>query len=133
MTPLHTIVGRTNATTAEPKVPLTEGILAAALIEPLSDRSMSAHKIWIPPNVEYPPHTHPAPHVIYILDGAGWGIIGDKEYRHQMPLYVGDVFFVPENVVHQVGASGSGMVMLAVSSHSLPLAHPDRLKVIDVE
>lgn len=114
---------------ARPDVELAPGIMAVELIPPNEPAGvvMSAHKIWVPPGVDYPPHTHPAPHVIVILEGGGHGLIGDR----QAWLSQGDVFYVPGNVRHVVGADSRGMVMLAISSHSLPLTHPDRLRVVE--
>lgn len=111
---------------AVPEVKLTEGINANELIPP-QDGSMSSHKIWVPPNVSYPPHIHPAPHIIVIVEGGGQGEIGNEKFL----LETGDVFYVPGETRHQVGADRRGMVMLAISSGSLRLEDPKRLVVVD--
>lgn len=115
-----------NQLTAVPEANLTPAIRATQILPPIGGQ-MSSHKIWIPPGEAYPPHTHPSPHVILILEGGGHGDIGGEKCL----LTTGDVFFVPGNVRHLVGADSRGMIMLAVSVGSLELTDPGRLVLVD--
>ena len=45
-------------------------------------------------------------------------------------ISAGDVFHVPENMPHQVGADSRGIVMIAVSVDSKPLTDPERMEVL---
>lgn len=114
---------------ATPQVELVDKINATELLSPGDDGEMSSHKIWIPPNVSYPPHVHPAPHVLCILEGGGHAEVGDgpPEARTTRTLRQGDVFYVPGQTRHVVGADARGMIVLAVSVGSLALTDPERL------
>jgi quercetin dioxygenase-like cupin family protein len=120
-----------NHLSLEPKIQLTDKISAVEILKPGDKGQMSAHKIWVPANVEYPPHTHPSAHVILVLDGGGYMKLVENEKITEEPLKIGDMFFVPGNVAHQVGADKRGLVMIAISVDSKELTDPDRLKVID--
>lgn len=115
----------------EPNIKLTENISAVEILKPGDKGQMSAHKIWVPPNIEYPPHTHPSAHVILVLDGGGYMKLVENEKITEETLKAGDMFFVPGNVAHQVGADKRGLIMIAISVDSKELTDPDRLKVID--
>lgn len=91
---------------------------------------MSAHKIWVPPNVEYPAHTHPSPHVIVVIEGGGYGKIQEGECQDRFEIQAGSVFHVPANIVHQVGADTRGLIMLAISVGAKALTDPNRLQVV---
>lgn len=124
-------LSKANHQQVKPTVSLTPDIRAHELLPPV-DGQMSSHKIWIPPGTAYPPHYHPAPHVIVILEGGGSGSVGEPgKDAVEFPLVTGDVFYVPGKVRHQVGADERGMVMLAVSVGSLHLTDPGRLVVVD--
>lgn len=114
----------------KPEVNLTDEIKATELIQPGVEGRLSAHKIWVPPNTEYPPHQHPSPHIILLLEGGGWMKYGEgKEEIHSL-INAGDVFHVPENMPHQVSADSRGIVMIAVSVDSKPLTDPKRMEVL---
>lgn len=115
---------------AKPSVHLTEHIKATELIKPGIEGRLSAHKIWVPPNTEYPPHQHPSPHIIFLLEGGGWMVCGHNNEIHSL-IHSGDVFHVPENMPHQVGADSRGIVMIAISVDSLPLSDPQRLVIME--
>jgi quercetin dioxygenase-like cupin family protein len=112
-----------------PEVNLTDVIKATELVQPGVEGRLSAHKIWVPPNSEYPPHLHPAPHIIILLEGGGWMKYGQHN-EVQADLNAGDVFHIPENMPHQVGADSRGIVMIAVSVDSISLTDPRRLEVL---
>ena len=114
-----------------PEIKLTKDISAIEIIEPEKQGQMSAHKIWVPENAEYPPHTHPSAHVILVLEGGGYVKLVENEKIILEYINPGDMFFVPENIPHQVGADKRGMIMIAISVDSKELTDPDRLKVID--
>jgi quercetin dioxygenase-like cupin family protein len=119
-----------NHFTVEPSISLTDEIKAVELISPDALHKLSAHKIWIPGNSEYPPHQHPSPHLIFILEGGGYfrSCRSDDKERH--PLKAGDVFYIPENAPHQVGADIRGMVMMVVSVGAKSLTSPERMKIL---
>ena len=121
----------TNHFKLSPEVKLTENISAVEIIKPEVQGQMSAHKIWVPENVEYPPHTHPSAHVIIVLEGGGYVKLVENENMISESINPGDMFFVPENIPHQVGADKRGMIMIAISVDSKELTDPDRLKIID--
>lgn len=111
-----------------PPVYLTSDIKATSIIDPDGGGRMSAHEIWMPADTEYPPHQHPSPHILIVLEGGGWVWCGQTDRRSL--LDAGDVFSVLENVPHQVGADYRGTVLLAVSVDSLPLTDPARMEIL---
>lgn len=121
----------TNHFNLSPEVKLTENISAIEIIKPETKGQMSAHKIWVPENIEYPPHTHPSAHIIVVLEGGGYVKLTKNKNIISENINPGDMFFVPENIPHQVGADKRGLIMLAISVNSKELTDPDRLKIID--
>ena len=119
-----------NHHTVKPEVHLTPEIKATELVKPNVEGRMSSHKIWIPPNIDYPPHQHPSPHIIIVLEGGGWMKYEWQGEEIRSLIGAGDVFHMPENTPHQVGADSRGMVMIAVGVDSKPLTDPDRMKVL---
>ena len=112
-------------------IPLTEKIMAADLINRQDNGSrLSCHKISIPANEAYPIHEHPSEHIIYVVEGDGWMKLWKGRKEQSYELTSGDVFFVPADLPHQVGANSKGAVMIAVSVDSLPLTDPRRLRVV---
>lgn len=114
-----------------PEIKLTKNISAVEVIKPEIQGQMSAHKIWVPENVEYPPHTHPSAHIIIVLEGGGYVKLVENESIISEDINSGDMFFVPANMAHQVGADKRGLIMIAVSVDSKELTDSDRLKVIE--
>lgn len=114
----------------KPETNLTKDIRATELVKPGIEGRLSAHKIWVPANAEYPPHRHPSPHIIVLLEGGGYLKSGEGKNEKQYLINAGDVFHVPENTPHQVGADSRGMVMIAISVDSKPLTDPERLQVL---
>lgn len=114
----------------KPRVNLTKEIRAIELVKPGKAGKLSAHKIWIPANAEYPPHKHPSPHIIVILEGGGYMKCGQGKREVHALIKAGDVFHVGENVPHQVGADSRGMVMIAISVDSKSLNDPERMVVL---
>ena len=121
----------TNHYQAKPEVNLTDKITAAELIKPGLEGRMSCHKIWIPPNTEYPLHEHPSPHIIFLLEGGGYMKYWQNGKKTNYSISAGDVFYIPENSPHQVGADSRGAVMMAVSVDSKSLGDPERMKVLE--
>ena len=109
---------------------LTEKINAAELIKAGIEGRLSTHKIWIPPNAEYPIHEHPSPHIIHILEGGGYMRYWQNGAESKYDITTGDIFHIPENVPHQVGADSRGTVMLAVSVDSKALDDPERMRIL---
>ena len=120
-----------NIYNVERNVSLTDKISAGVLVDrdELGGR-LSSHIIDIPPNAEYPPHEHPSEHVILLLEGDGYMRYWHRDKEHFSKLTAGDVFYVPQNVPHQVGAYSKGAVMIATSVDSKPLTDPERMKII---
>ncbi len=50
-----------------------------------------------------PQHSHPYEHEVFVLEGAGVVLEGDREH----PLRSGDVVFVPPDEIHQFRNTGS--------------------------
>lgn len=115
---------------AKPEVNLTDKIRATELVKPGVEGRLSAHKIWVPPNTEYPPHKHPSPHIIILLEGGGYIKCGEGKKKVQSLINAGDVFHVPEKTPHQVGADSRGMVMIAISVDSKSLKDPNRMQIL---
>lgn len=112
-------------------VHLTDEITAVEMVSPGEfGGRLSCHKIDIPANAEYPVHDHPSEHIILVLEGTGWMKYWKNKREHGFDLKAGDVFFVPANAPHQVGAYDNGAIMLAMSSDSKPLTDPNRLRVV---
>ena len=114
----------------KPEVNLTDKIRAMELVKPGVEGRLSAHKIWVPADTEYPPHQHPSPHIIILLEGGGYMKCGQGKDELNYLINAGDVFHVPENTPHQVGADSRGMIMIAISVDSKSLTDPDRLQVL---
>ncbi|MDD5068545.1 MAG: AraC family ligand binding domain-containing protein [Candidatus Pacebacteria bacterium] len=114
----------------KPRVNLTPEIKATELITPGIEGRLSSHKIWVPANIEYPVHSHPSPHIIIVLEGGGYMKCGEGKTEVHSLINPGDVFHVPENMTHQVGADSRGCVMIAISVDSKSLKDPERLKII---
>jgi pyrroloquinoline quinone (PQQ) biosynthesis protein C/quercetin dioxygenase-like cupin family protein len=113
-----------------PKVELSPGIMGTDLVIPDTGGGLSAHKIWIPPRIEYLRHQHPSPHLIFVLEGGGYfKFWNDGKETHHL-LNPGDVFHTPQHVSHQVGADERGMTVIAVSVDAKPLTDPSRLIVV---
>ena len=113
-----------------PEVDLINEIRATELIKPGLEGRLSCHKIWIPPNAEYPVHDHPSPHIIIILEGGGYARYWQSGTESRYDVTAGDIFHIPENAPHQVGADSRGTVMIAVSVDSKPLSDPDRMRIL---
>ncbi|HZX19965.1 MAG TPA: cupin domain-containing protein [archaeon] len=121
-----------NLDNVELDVNLTEKIMAKEIISrEENDSRLSCHKIRIPPKEEYPIHEHPSEHIILLLNGTGWMKLWKNNKQHSCDLRSGDVFFVPANVPHQVGAYSSGADMLAISCDSKSLTDPERLRIVE--
>ena len=114
----------------KPEVDLTPQIRASDIIAPGNEGGLSTHKIWIPPNSEYPKHQHPSPHVLILLEGGGYLRCWESEEETHIRINAGDVFRTPENVPHQVGADERGMIVLAVSVDSKLLTDPKRMEIL---
>ena len=114
----------------KPEINLTDRITAVELIKPCIEGRLSAHKIWIPPNESYPIHEHPSPHIILLLEGGGYMKYWQNEKEANYSISAGDVFYIPENSPHQVGADSRGAVMMAVSVDSKSLDNPERMRVL---
>ena len=113
----------------KPDVNLTDEIRATEIIKPGLEGRLSCHKIWIPPNAEYPTHEHPSPHIIFLLEGGGYMRYWQNGIKHEYDVSSGDTFYIPENFPHQVGADSRGAVMIAVSADSKSLDDPKRMRM----
>ena len=60
------------------------------------------------PGGHTPKHFHPYEHEIYVLEGQGTVVDGDR----QRPLVAGDVVFVQPNDVHQFRNTGQGLLKM---------------------
>lgn len=70
-------------------------------------------------------HTHEGDHVLFVVEGQGWLLYGEKT----MPLVAGTCYFVPGNVRHQVGAGLDEMFLLSVGNFHQSVDSPNRLQV----
>ena len=114
----------------KPDVNLTESITAKELVGAGLEGRLSSHKIWIPPNAEYPVHEHPSEHIIVMLEGGGYMRYWQNSSEVHHLVSTGDVFHIPKDIPHQVGADSRGATMLAFSVDSKPLDDPDRMRII---
>lgn len=78
--------------------------------------SFSMRQFEIAPGGHTPKHTHPYEHEVFILEGDGVALEGDREH----PLRPGCVVFVPPNQLHQFRNTGStALKFLCLIPHPL--------------
>ena len=87
---------------------------------------MGADLIELEGGRSFPVHTHRGAHILYVLDGAGTVTIGGKTW----PTGPGDLYFVPANVEHAVGAIERHR-LISIGLPHFALDDPRRMTVMD--
>jgi quercetin dioxygenase-like cupin family protein len=111
-------------------VPNYSKIRGVQIIRPEGEDIMSAHKVCMEAWAQYPPHTHPSPHIIVIVKGNGGGKCGTGDREQSLLLKEGDVFDIPANEPHQVWAGSCGMAMLVFGLEANGIYDPGRMTVL---
>ena len=114
----------------EKNVKLADGIFGVELIKPGLDGILGAHVIGVDSKKEYPRHTHPYEHVLYLAKGSGWMVYWRDNQEYRFPLNEGDTFHLAGNIPHQVGAYSEGAIFFAVSPNSKSLHDPERMIIL---
>ncbi len=72
--------------------------------EPDGAPSFSMRQFEVAPSGHTPKHTHGYEHEVFILEGSGVAVEGDREH----PIRAGSVIYVPPNQLHQFRNTGPG-------------------------
>ena len=91
----------------------------------LSDR-FGADMLRFDPGHKTEIHTHPGDHILFVAQGNGF-LVFDGTYHS---LSVGDCYFVPGAVPHQVGAIADALLLLSVANNHQPVDSKERLHVV---
>lgn len=75
---------------------------------------------------QFPLHTHPGAHILFILEGQGTVTIGDHVYTTRP----GDCFFIPGGLQHGVGAPQHHQ-FLSIGFPHKSLEDPSRMDIVD--
>lgn len=78
------------------------------------------------PASQFPLHTHPGGHILFILEGEGTVTIGEHIYLTRP----GDCFFIPGGLQHGVGAIQQHR-FLAIGFPHKSLQDPTRMDIVD--
>lgn len=92
-----------------------------------SNGHLGADLLQVPPNASFPIHVHPGDHLLLCLDGEGT-ISVDERTHYVRP---GDIYMVPGNVPHAVGAGEAGHTLLAIGAPHKPVESPERMNFTD--
>jgi quercetin dioxygenase-like cupin family protein len=92
-----------------------------------SNGHLGVDMLSVPPNAQFPIHTHPGDHLLLCLEGEGTITIGDITYE----VEPGDIYMVPGEIPHAVGAGGAGHVLIATGSPHKPVDSPERMTYTD--
>lgn len=101
---------------------------ADALGLPLhSNGHLGADILHVPAHASFPVHTHPGDHLLLCLQGTGTISIGERTYT----VGPGDLYMVPGQVPHAVGAGKRAHVLVAIGAPHKPVASPERMTFTD--
>lgn len=94
----------------------------------VSNGTIGADVIRLPPGRGFPPHTHPGHHVLAVLAGRGTITYGGRVY----PAEAGEVYLVEGSVSHAVGAI-TEHVILAIGAPHHAVDSADRMQLVGYE
>jgi quercetin dioxygenase-like cupin family protein len=88
---------------------------------------LGADVLWVPPLHSFPVHAHPGDHLLLCIDGEG-SISIDRETYIVRP---GDLYLIPGNVPHAVGATERGHVLVSIGAPHKAVDSPERMVPTD--
>ena len=109
----------------QPNLPLILEHVEARGMSLLSNGHLGADLIYLLPNQSFPTHTHPADHLLLVLQGAGTITIAGEVYQTKL----GDLYMVEGGVEHSVGASADGHYLLSIGAPHINLDDPSRMQL----
>jgi quercetin dioxygenase-like cupin family protein len=92
----------------------------------VSSHGLGVDHISVPAGAGFPPHTHPGHHLLIIISGRGTMTVNNKVY----PTKAGQVYFVPGEHPHAVGAIDEHHILAVGYRHKKP-SDPERMKLVD--
>lgn len=93
----------------------------------VSNGHLGADILHVPANGKFPVHCHPGDHLLLCLAGSGTISIGERTYQ----VSPGDLYLVPGEVPHAVGAGDQDHVLVAIGSPHKPVDSPERMWLTD--
>ncbi|MBA9005973.1 cupin domain-containing protein [Thermomonospora cellulosilytica] len=88
---------------------------------------LGADLLKVPPHARFPIHVHPGDHLLLCLEGEGTISIDERTYQ----VRPGDIYMVPGQVPHAVGAGEAGHTLLAIGAPHKPVDSPERMSFTD--
>jgi len=92
-----------------------------------SNGHLGADMLNVPPDGQFPVHTHPGDHLLLCVAGTGTISIDEQTFK----VRPGDLYMVPGLVPHAVGAGPLGHVLVAIGAPHKPVDSPDRMAAVD--
>ena len=111
-----------HATTLLPGV---TGVSGVSGVPAGDEKPLGIDRIIMEAGTEFPQHTHPGAHIIYVLEGKGSITIGGEIYWTSP----GDCYFVPADIPHSVGAL-ERHIILAIGYPHKAIEDPERMEVV---
>lgn len=92
----------------------------------VKNNNFAADILHFQPNTQTILHTHPGNHILFVVDGSGWLFFDNAMHV----LSVGDCYFVPGNIPHQVGTDNTILYLLSIADDHRPVDSPERLQEV---
>lgn len=92
----------------------------------LTNGTLGADVLDIPPYARFPLHTHPGHHLLYCLRGTGTFTLAGVVHT----VHPGDLMMVEGQIPHAVGAGPDGHTILAIGSPHTHVGSPNRMTVV---
>ena len=88
---------------------------------------LGADILHVPAGKQFPVHTHPGDHLLLCHAGTGTISVGEKTYD----IRPGDLYMVPGNIPHAVGAGPEDHTLIAIGAPHKPVESPERMTMTD--
>jgi quercetin dioxygenase-like cupin family protein len=92
----------------------------------VTSHKLGVDHITVPAGSGFPPHTHPGDHLLIVIAGRGTITVDGKIY----PTHGGQVYFVPGDKTHAVGAIDEHHILAVGAPHRLP-DDPERMALVE--
>lgn len=89
----------------------------------VSNGQLGADILHVPPDEEFPVHAHPGDHLLLCWEGTGTISVDGVTYQ----VKPGDIYLVPGQIPHAVGAGPMGHTLIAIGSPHKPVDSPERM------
>lgn len=91
------------------------------------DGVLGSDVLWVPPSHSFPVHVHPGHHLLLCMAGEGSISVAGETYI----VHPGDLYMVPGDIPHAVGATEAGHMLLSIGSPHKPVDSPERMVPTD--